>query len=392
MKININHKQATKRIYGLDIIRAIAIVLVFIGHTSQHSIPPEWLKNIGRFGSLGVELFFVLSGFLIGGILLKLVEKGQFQNFPNLVLFWKRRWMRTIPLYIVALLAFLRFDYHGWHSITFHPEYWLFLQNLAWPIPDDFFTLSWSLAVEEHFYLWFPSIFLILYIFISKKSAFYTTTFIFLGIAISYRLSLPWNMEWNTFNFLSRMVVLSKLDSIMFGVLMAYIYQYHKYVWTTLSRLFPLWLILVLSLFYWYYIGAPRSTTPLFQLLGMTIQSLLLSLLLPWFFHIKYQPKGLFSKTIVWTSKISYSLYLGHILVIIFINHILINTGIYHTIYPIFYYLYPIYFICFYLLASFTYYTIERPFLKLRDEGISKKNIPSFIPFILMITYLIFIA
>lgn len=87
------------------------------------------------------------------------------------MVFWSVE-MRTLPLYVIALLAFLNFDYNGAHSLFYHPEYWLFLQNFAWPIPNDFFTLSWSLAVEEHFYLWFPLVFFILHRFINKKISF----------------------------------------------------------------------------------------------------------------------------------------------------------------------------------------------------------------------------
>jgi len=391
MKSFVTEHQNNKRIFGLDIIRTLAILFVLIAHTSQHSAPPEWLKHFGFLGIIGVELFFVLSGFLIGGILLKLIEKDMFKTFKDLRVFWKRRWMRTVPLYIVALLAFLRFDYHGWHPLTFHPEYWLFLQNFAWPITDDFFTLSWSLSVEEHFYLWFPSLLLILYIFASKKVAFYTTVLMFLGISISYRISLP-HMDWNEFNFNSRMVVLARLDAIMFGVLMVYVHKYHKRLWDKLSSLIILWLLLVLGLFVWYYKGTLGITTPIIQTFGMTIQAFLLSLLLPWFSNIKQKSNGFLFKGVVLTSKISYSLYLGHILVIIFINTMLSRFGLYDTIYHQFYYLYPLYFICFYILALFTYYTVEQPFLGLRDGEITKSRILSLIPFLILVSYLIFFA
>jgi len=385
------HKE-TKRIFGLDIIRSFAILSVLIGHIGQHSNPPSWFKNLGGGAIVGVELFFVLSGFLIGGILLKLVENNQFRNFKNLLAFWKRRWLRTVPLYIIALLAFLRFDYHGWHPLTFHPEYWLFLQNFAWTLPDDFFTLSWSLAVEEHFYLWFPSLFLLnMYIFLSKKPAFYTSVLIFLAIPLLYRLLLP-HMEWDEFNFNSRMVVLARLDAIMFGVLMAYIQQYHKTIWRKLSSLFPLWSLLIGILLVWYYNGMHGATSQFIQIVGMTLQAFLLSLLLPRFAQITLEPKHLFQKIVVLTSQISYSLYLGHILMIIFINRMLQTTGYYHTIYPYFYYLYPLYFISFYLLALLTYYTIERPFLDIRDSNLSVTILVKIIPFTIYCIYLVFFA
>ena len=86
--------------------------------------------------------------------------------------------------------------------------------------------------------------FLILFLFtINKKSAFYTTTFILLSIAILYRISLL-SISWDDFNFNSQMVVLSRLDAIMFGGLIVYIKHYHVPLWTKLIQLFPLWLVL----------------------------------------------------------------------------------------------------------------------------------------------------
>ena len=58
-------------------------------------------------------------------------------------------------MYVVAMIAFLRFDYLGRHSLTDYWPYWIFMQNFAWPI-SKFFGLSWSLAIEEHFICGFP--------------------------------------------------------------------------------------------------------------------------------------------------------------------------------------------------------------------------------------------
>ncbi len=383
-----DHKQH-KMIFGLDMMRALAIILVLIGHSSQHSSAPEWFQKLGALGSLGVELFFVLSGFLIGGILLNLIEKNKFKTFSDLTTFWKRRWLRTVPLYIIALLAFLRFDYHGWHPLSFHPEYWLFLQNFAWSITDDFFTLSWSLAVEEHFYLWFPLLFLVLFSFLHKNVSFYSAAFILIASAIIYRASLL-TMDWNEFNFNVRMVVLSRLDAIMFGVIMVYIQRYHIALWSNLYKLSPVFMLLVGLLFFLHYSGNTGTHLPFIQIFGMTIQSFLLSLLLPWFAERNYEPKNYFSDFITLTSRISYSLYLGHIMVIIFINYMLNITGVYTHIYPQPYLLYPIYFICFYLLAIFSYYTVERPFLDIRDGKLTLKHIIHFIPFGLLVCLLVF--
>lgn len=387
--MNINRNHNSDYIFGLDILRAIAILFVLFGHTFQRSILPLWLSHFGAFGSIGVEIFFILSGFLIGGIILKLFEKNKFHSYNDITDFWKRRWMRTLPMYIIALLAFLRFDYNGAHLLTYHPEYWLFLQNFAWSIPDDFFTLSWSLAIEEHFYLWFPIVFFIMIKLFSKKVAFGSSALFFLVFSICYRLSLP-EMSFNDWNLNSRMVVLSRLDAIMFGVLMAYIKFYHTIIWERIYKLSFLSGIFTLLIFIWYYLGAVGIDTHFVQVFGVTIQGALLSMLLPFFNNIKLQPKTFLQKTILQTSRFSYSLYLVHILVIIFVNQFLFKYGLYDYIYPKAYYLYLLYFFFYYIVAFFTYSLIEKPFLELRDEQINRNNFWKLLPFISLLIILIF--
>ena len=96
-----------RRAFGPDLIRATAITLVLVAHTfpgKQFSIV-SW----GRvyFGHLGVELFFLLSGYLIGGILLKELFSHRLETPGDLFRFWKRRWFRTLPNYYLFLLIFL---------------------------------------------------------------------------------------------------------------------------------------------------------------------------------------------------------------------------------------------------------------------------------------------
>ncbi len=141
----------TQHNFGLDLARAGAILAVLFNHTA------EWWLGASRqttiqsafIGRAGVELFFSLSGFLIGGILLRAIEGGL--GPAALRRFWTRRWMRTLPAYwvlIVALNAF--FGTHDWRSL-------LFLQNFM--PPAEWVKLAshtWSLVLEEWFYLIMP--------------------------------------------------------------------------------------------------------------------------------------------------------------------------------------------------------------------------------------------
>jgi peptidoglycan/LPS O-acetylase OafA/YrhL len=136
---------------NLDVLRALAIVLVVAYHLFQMSpVPLPAVMSVATFGQYGVDLFFALSGWLIGTLFWR--EQARFGNV-NLWRFWARRWMRTIPPYLVALLL-------AWPAAfaqrrePFDWGYLLFVQNYYAVQP--FFLVSWSLCVEEHFYLLLP--------------------------------------------------------------------------------------------------------------------------------------------------------------------------------------------------------------------------------------------
>ena len=97
-------QSARQRIFGLDLLRAIAIGLVLLCHITPFFVfplAPGWFAEVSALASLGVDLFFVLSGFLIGGILLRDLDRGA--SFRSLVAFWSRRWWRTLPNYYLFL-------------------------------------------------------------------------------------------------------------------------------------------------------------------------------------------------------------------------------------------------------------------------------------------------
>lgn len=152
----------SERRFGLDLLRAVAILLVMLSHYANNlsawfRLPPPY--RLFFAGDLGVELFFALSGFLIGRILLQIAERGPTPH--DLGVFLVRRWMRTLPLYFLWLgVLFLCFPPsahvadHAWRFATL-------TQNLLQPMPSDyFFAVSWSLTVEEWFYLLFSIAFL----------------------------------------------------------------------------------------------------------------------------------------------------------------------------------------------------------------------------------------
>lgn len=364
----------SSRVYGLDIFRAFAVLFVLIGHSFQHSnISPE-IRHFGKLGILGVELFFVLSGFLIGSIIMRLIEERRFNSLKDVSIFWKRRWLRTLPLYFVTLFAFIRFDYHGRHELLDYPLYFVFMQNFAYKIPD-FFELSWSLAIEEHFYLWFPLVFLV-WQKITKKThlSIILTAVSFIFIAYSFRLLQPKFSDWNLYNSMIRLVVMSRIDAIMFGVLIAACKFYWRQAFDLIKSLTPITASIFFLLCTWWFVDAPRLIEHRYiQTNLFTVQAILCALLLPWFDGLRTdKASGSFFSV---TSKLSYSLYLMHILVIIAVNQLLSRFGLFDRIYSNPFILYPIYFSLFYFVSWITYHQIEKPFLELRDVSFTLTNI-----------------
>jgi peptidoglycan/LPS O-acetylase OafA/YrhL len=143
--------QSSPRIAGLDVLRALAIALVLVAHYPKAGT--GLLTRALNFGWSGVDLFFVLSGYLIGGQLFAAYVAGQKISLAG---FYARRWLRTLPNYYVVLALY--FLLPPWIAGGAPAPVWKFLsftQNLGIP---SVFKPSWSLCVEEQFYLLFPMI------------------------------------------------------------------------------------------------------------------------------------------------------------------------------------------------------------------------------------------
>src|SRR4051794_17305081 len=150
---------------ALDGLRGVAILLVLVFHFSEsHSAMSGWFQKLHRIaasGWVGVDLFFVLSGFLITSILFEAKRSsGYFRNF------YMRRVLRIFPLYYgVLVVAFLLiplvhpYQNPRYQTIAAHQGYlWAYLQNYVTWIDWKGFTHFWSLAVEEQFYLVWPTV------------------------------------------------------------------------------------------------------------------------------------------------------------------------------------------------------------------------------------------
>lgn len=210
-----------RRILWLDILRSLAISLVLLSHGRVFLLPLWEGFNVLKFGGfLGVELFFVLSGYLIGGVILDTIDVAQ-GPFAWVRVFWLRRWLRTIPNYALFLVINLTLLDFGIRHVD-SPDlirYASFTQNLAWQHPP-FFPEAWSLATEEIFYLITPLLItLVLLTGSTNKKAIVIVAF--LVIAFSSLMRVLTVVQANpTWDEGMRKITLFRLDSLMIGVLL----------------------------------------------------------------------------------------------------------------------------------------------------------------------------
>jgi peptidoglycan/LPS O-acetylase OafA/YrhL len=142
------------RLKGLDTLRALAIVLVLMSHYNGFVARDSIFGFIGEVGWAGVDLFFVLSGYLIGNQLLAPAARGE---PSSLKAFFARRLLRTLPNYYVVLAVYLLLPHSVIWGKTMAPawRYLSFTQNFGLQYGETF-THSWSLCIEEQFYLVLP--------------------------------------------------------------------------------------------------------------------------------------------------------------------------------------------------------------------------------------------
>jgi peptidoglycan/LPS O-acetylase OafA/YrhL len=311
-----------KRIFGLDVMRALAIVFVMIAHTYDFLFPEIQLDLHRLFGFLGVEIFFVLSGFLIGGILIDILRKKDVFAWGDLKRFWIRRWFRTLPNYYLCFVLYMVF--HTVSGIPSNleaievPQYLLFLQNSFSPHPG-FYAIAWSLSIEEWFYLLFP---MVLFILLGRKpvqlkKVLWTILLFVLGcLAVRVLLSLQFDLSWGPW---FRKMTFWRIDSIAIGVLFAYWQRTVGEKWIELR--WPLALTglvfsaILLIPFWQTYVLHGKSS--LFQdSFFLTLFSLSAGCFLPLLQAWK-EGKGLLAKWTTVISKISYSLYLIHWMVVL---------------------------------------------------------------------------
>ncbi len=370
----------SKRIFGLDALRALAILGVLAYHTL--SIFPElngWLTSVFNLtGLFGVELFFILSGYLIGGILYNIFTNDSFHK-NELRYFVIRRWFRTLPNYFLVLILNLMVLLVVGESLPKDVwKYFLFFQNLADPI-GTFFQESWTLPIEEAAYIIGPLLLLLTTFKLFRKKpkgtflivtlmviAIFTLTKVYYSLNTTNTTLLQWN-----FNL--KAVVIYRVDAIYYGFLLAYFAKNASKKWSAYALSLGLLGGLGLPLFL-YTIYSRQffiETYPIFWIVFfLPICSIFLALLFPLFSKLKTAPKYIL-KPITFISITSYSVYLLHYsFVLKGMNHFfpfktfslgekMGYVGIYYMV--------------LFALAYMVYRFYEKPIMNLRDRSFFRK-------------------
>lgn len=294
------------RIRELDGWRAVSIFLVLLNHTITFGFPSiaashSVLARIGEYsGELGVQTFFVISGFVITRLLLR--EESQ-RGSISLRAFYIRRIFRILPIFFLVVAVTAGLSALGLTPIsrTAFLTAIFFLKDMAHHSFDWFLGHTWSLAVEEQFYVLFP----IAWIFLSKspitsphrRPAVFLATF---AALLAWTILCQWNLAAN---FLNRAAV-AGFYCINFGVLLAI----HENRARSLAQRIPAWIPILIAAFLLLH---PLPGTPLGRTLYYPIAPLAIGLILTHSFTRPSLTASLLKTPILqWIGLISYSAYL----------------------------------------------------------------------------------
>jgi peptidoglycan/LPS O-acetylase OafA/YrhL len=340
-----------KRIPSLDGLRAVSITLVLLAHVSGtaglpvRSLPFAW-------GTLGVSAFFVISGFLITSLLVKEHDRS---GAISLRTFYFRRTMRIFPAMYVFAAAVVILRAEGivqlldgdalaaaTYTMNFHAvrEWWL--------------GHTWSLAVEEQFYLLWPMAVALLGIAGGLRVALGAMLVApFLRVAVFYGWPSQRALVDQAFPF----VFDGLASGCTLALLRSRLWENRRYRALLESRLFALVPVAVVLA----YTSFP--TAGLSLLVGQSVIYVGIALCIDWAMRFPETPVGriLNARPVAWVGVISYSLYLWQQLFLA--RH-----------HPAWYTRFPLNIVLTFLVATASYHLVEQPFLRLRErlEGAAK--------------------
>lgn len=358
----------SKRNFGLDLLRSIAIAFVLVSHSLAY-LPVNAHDLIRGFLIDGVAVFFVLSGFLIGSIMLKSFQKEI--NLRLLFNFWIKRWFRTLPLYFIILAVLSTINSlspTGDPKIPIH-RYLLFIQNFYRGI-YDFFPESWSLSVEEWFYLLFPICLLGTSALVkSKKLLFLLVICTAISAVTLLRAYKYFHLETKSYYVYDRLFlreVTSRLDAIVYGVFGAWVRFYLPAWWMYLTRK-RIFLLLVGVVLVYGITHLEKQNDIILYVISFGVTSAGVLFTLPFFTSLQTCRFRRLSRTVTTFSIISYSMYLINLNLISY--YILSRLHYSNTIKFFLFWFLTL------LLSLLLYKYIEKPITDLREKLVPKNTL-----------------
>ena len=314
-----------QRNLGLDLVRSLSIIMVIISHGKAFFLPhvqdKTYLLNLSILGLYAVETFFVLSGFLIGGILMREVPFPA--TWPYLRRFFVRRWLRTLPGYYLVLVGLLTI-YHATLGMTsWHWRHFVFLQNFV-ETELGFFGVSWTLSLEEWFYLLIP-LFLALFLrkpeHMSTRLPWLLSAAFIAMVTTRYAYVQHFNPTWD---YGVRKCIPIRFDPLFCGIAVAWLNLYrprlYRLLATKLSFFFCLLGLTIMGVYYAGKFPTPASLdASLFaRVWSFSLIAIFLAATLPFFEQSLFINRTManFSPTRIFfsrTSRYAYMIYLIHL-------------------------------------------------------------------------------
>lgn len=367
-----------KKIYfpGLNALRFFAALSVIIGHVellkSQLGLDSSYKLFLRiNFGGLGVYFFFVLSGFLITYLLF--IEEDKTGTI-NVRKFYWRRILRIWPLYyfIMALSLFVLPHFEimhiPWLQKYFEPNFYWNLALFLFMLPNLALSFMpalphagqlWSISIEEQFYLLWP---LLIKKVENKLKLIISSIVIVLIVKVLFVLSVKLGLL-STGNFivgLKNVFAMSKFECMLVGALGAFVFKEGKEKW--LNMIYNKWVFFVTLMI------LPFLSYCLFDYANDIIHLPYSILFLILIMNVSTNPKSFLKleyKVFTFLGKISYGLYMYHMMIIVLfvkIGVMYIETDeIWFNLY-----LYLVTLVASILIATASYYWLEKPFLKLK--------------------------
>lgn len=227
------HSAAQSRIHGLDTLRALAVTLVVLHHYVLFVSDAPTFGWVGEIGWAGVDLFFALSGYLIGNQIFQALRSPEGLSLRH---FYARRLLRTLPNFWVVLALYALWPaFRGDAPMLPLWRYLSFTQNIRLE-PGTAFSHAWSLCIEEQFYMLLPALAMLGAVLRGpRRGAWLAIAAAFaLGMATRWQIWLDGPQGEGALHYYYKYVYYSswcRFDELLAGVALALLKNYHAKAW-----------------------------------------------------------------------------------------------------------------------------------------------------------------